>query len=219
VITIPNDRLLSICEPGTKLDAALSMIDDLLLRAINGISEIINPDGIMSIDFSYIKKMLSLDSGAYMSIGYGSGENRVINSITDALSHPLLGSVPLNETRGLIVKMVAYLTVDEMDAGLAFIREQAHPDLDLIPGIHFSNGDDDTVKTAVMATGIGAIALPYAQTVQIDEINSAKAGTPASTASISAEDEKIIYPKTADNFEDELEVPAFIRRGYNLEHT
>ena len=219
IITIPNDRLLSVCDPSTKLDAALSMIDDLLIRAIHGITEIINPDGIMNIDFSYIKNMLNFGSGAYMSVGYGSGDNRVIDSINDALSHPLLGTLPLNETRGLIIKMVANLTVDEMDEGLSYIREQAHPDLELIPGIHFSSGGDQSVKTAVMATGIGAIALPYSQSVPALDSTRMDSEDPSKADIVQTEDDQIIYPKSVENFEDELEVPAFIRRGYNLKHT
>ena len=217
VITIPNDRLLSICQPGTKLDVALAMMDDLLIRSINGISELINPDGIMHIDFSYIENMLSQDTGAYISVGYGSGADRVVNSIEDALSHPLLGSVPLNETHGLIIKMVANLTIDEVDEGLKFIREQAHPDIEIIPCIHPINTNDDSVKTAVIATGIGAIALSSAQEIKFQRSSVESVVPPLSTVANVDDEEKIVYPKSENHYEDELEVPTFIRRGYNLE--
>jgi cell division protein FtsZ len=211
LITIPNDRLLDLTAPNTPINAALGMADDILIKGIQGITGILNNHGLMNIDFSHISKLMKNGGGAYISIGYGQGNKRVVSAIQNALIHPLLEKTPIHQTHGIIIKITGDLKINEIDFAIAYLKEIAGEDTEILPVIEqreFSNGQ---VMVSVLLTGIGATPLLY------------QAEYKRKPTELSEKDhdlvnieKDLVYSTSLNDYEDELEVPAFLRKGYNL---
>ena len=109
LITIPNDRLVKIANPNNPINSVLGMADDLLIKGIQGITGILNNRGLMRIDFSHISQFMKNGGGAYISIGCGHGDDRIISAIDNALNHPLLENTPLYQAKGIILKISTFI--------------------------------------------------------------------------------------------------------------
>jgi cell division protein FtsZ len=107
LITIPNDRLLYLETRNLPLDMAFRMADDILRQGVQGITELVTTPGMINVDFSNIRHLMTLGGGALMSIGQGEGENKAIKAIDQALNHPLLDSTSLDHAAGILVNFTA----------------------------------------------------------------------------------------------------------------
>ena len=115
LITIPNDRLVGLAAPNTPFNTALGMADDILIKGIQGITSILNNHGLMNIDFSHISKLMKNGGGAYISIGYGQGKERVVSAIQNALVHPLLEKTPNHQARGIKINKNGDFKINKID--------------------------------------------------------------------------------------------------------
>lgn len=213
LITIPNDRLMGIAATDTPIKTALGMSDDILIKAIQGISEILNNQGLINIDFSHISKLMKLNGGTFISIGFGAGNERVVKAIQDALSHPLLEPAPINQAQGIIIKLTGGIKIDEIDLAVAYLKEKAPKDVEIMPVIEQKEFSSGQLMVSLMLTGMGAIPLSYPQQIEIDPVK-----VPQTKKEKNGHEENLVYSKTLEDFEDELEVPAFLRKGYNLKN-
>ncbi len=211
LITIPNDRLVGLAAPNTPINTTFCMADDILIKGIQGITGILNNHGLMNIHFSHISKLMKNGGGAYISIGYGQGNERVVSAIQNALIHPLLEKTPIHQARGIIIKITGDLKINEIDLAVAYLKEIAGEDTEILPVVEQRETINGQVMASVLLTGIGATPLLY----QAD--NQQKPTELAENNYILANDEKnLVYSKSLKDYEDELEVPAFLRKGYNL---
>ena len=155
VITIPNERLLSIIDRRTTLNEAFTMADDVLRQAIQGISDLILVPGMINLDFADVKTIMSGMGVAMMGTGSAEGENRAMQAAQKAIASPLLEDSSVNGARGVIINITGGpdLSLLEVNEASCVIQEAAHEDANIIFGAVVDPGLTGKVKITVIATG------------------------------------------------------------------
>lgn len=253
LITIPNDKLLSIIDRKTTLINAFRIVDDVLRQGVQGISDLITKPGIVNVDFADVRAIMSDSGSALMGIGISSGENRAAEAAKAAINSPLL-ELSIDGAKGVLFNISGSsdLTMLEINEAANIITESIDPNAKVI----FGAVVDDQVKKGeihitVVATGFDAdrrkenllvtnvatksyAQAPSAPTVPMPVVEEREEQQPREREEIS---ERITFPvkkilepkmiieekiqprvapqpsqqKEAEE-EDELEIPAFIRR-------
>lgn len=155
LMVIPNDKLLEIASSKTTMNEAFSIADDVLKQAISGITNLINMEGIINLDFADLKTVMSNKGRAIMGTGVATGENRGLEAAKKAISSPLLSDTPISGATGVIINIVADEQFSLLDAQAAadFIQGSADQDADVIFGLVTDNTRDNEVIITVIATG------------------------------------------------------------------
>ncbi len=155
IITIPNERLLSIVDRGTTLPDAFVTADDVLRQAIQGISDLILVPGLINLDFADVKTIMSGMGIAMMGTGIMSGENRTIEAAKAAISSPLLEGASVKGARGVIINVTGGhdMSLMEVNEASLLIQEAAHEDANIIFGAVVDPSLNGRVKVTVIATG------------------------------------------------------------------
>jgi cell division protein FtsZ len=155
VITIPNERLLSIIDRRTSLTDSFSMADDVLRQAIQGISDLILVPGLINLDFADVKTIMSGMGVAMMGTGIGEGDNRAMQAAQKAIASPLLEDGSVNGARGVIINVTGGpdLSLMEVNEAACVIQEAAHEDANIIFGAVVDPSLKGKVKITVIATG------------------------------------------------------------------
>jgi cell division protein FtsZ len=135
LIVIPNDRLLSLCDPKASFEDALRTADDVLLQAIQGISEVITLPGIINLDFADVRKIMGEAGPALLAIGRGRGDNRAADAARAAIASPLL-DVSIEGARGVLFNVVGgkSLSLLEVNAAAQVISDMVDPDAEIVFG-------------------------------------------------------------------------------------
>ncbi len=155
LITIPNDRVLSVVDKNTTVTEAFAMCDEILKQAVEGISEIIRLSGRMNLDFNDIRRILKDSGTALFGVGKGVGENRAIEAATAAISNPLL-DISINNATGLLYVIFGSedLTLLETADASRIVTESVSNDAKIIYGIYNDESlKKDEIKVTVIATG------------------------------------------------------------------
>ncbi len=157
LITIPNDRLLSIAGKHASIMDAFSMVDDVLRRAVKGISDLITTSGLINVDFADVRTVMSEKGMALMGTGLHSGENRAILAAQDAISSPLLDNMNIEGARGVLINVTgpSTMTLAEVTEAATLIQEVAHEDANIIFGQVIDDALEEAVMVTVIATGFG----------------------------------------------------------------
>src|SRR6187397_105902 len=155
IITIPNERLLTIVDRGTTLPEAFATADDVLRQAIQGISDLILVPGLINLDFADVKTIMSGMGIAMMGTGIMSGENRAMQAAQKAIASPLLEDSTVNGARGVIINVTGGpdLSLMEVNEASCVIQEAAHEDANIIFGAVVDPALKGKVKITVIATG------------------------------------------------------------------
>jgi cell division protein FtsZ len=158
IITIPNERLLSIIDRSTPLTDAFATADDVLLQAIQGISDLILVPGLINLDFADVKTIMSGMGLAMMGTGFGEGENRAIDAARKAISSPLLEGASVNGARGVIINVTGGpdLSLMEVSEASAIVQEAADEEANIIFGAVVEPGLKGRAKITVIATGFSS---------------------------------------------------------------
>jgi len=168
VITIPNERLLTVIERKTSLNDAFVLADDVLRQAIQGISDLILVPGLINLDFADVKTIMSSMGVAMMGTGIAEGENRAMQAAQKAIASPLLEDGTVNGARGVIINVTGGpdLSLMEVNEASCVIQEAAHEDANIIFGAVVDPSLKGKVKITVIATGFdraaGSRAVPAA---------------------------------------------------------
>ena len=159
IITIPNERLLTIIDRGTTLPEAFATADDVLRQAIQGISDLILVPGLINLDFADVKTIMSGMGMAMMGTGVMSGENRTIEAAKAAISSPLLEGASVQGARGVIINVTGGhdMSLMEVNEASLLIQEAAHEDANIIFGAVVDPKLDGFVKVTVIATGFDRV--------------------------------------------------------------
>jgi cell division protein FtsZ len=154
LIVIPNDRLLALCDPKASFEDALHTADDVLLQAIQGISEVITLPGIINLDFADVRKIMGEAGPALLAIGRGRGTDRATEAARNAITSPLL-DVDIAGASGVLFNVVGGkdLGLMEVNAAASVIHGVVHPDAEVIFGAAIDEGLGDEIKVTVIATG------------------------------------------------------------------
>src|SRR5262247_4129975 len=155
IITIPNERLLSIIDRSTPLTDAFCTADDVLRQAIQGISDLILVPGLINLDFADVKTIMAGMGLAMMGTGLSEGENRAMAAANAAISSPLLEDASVKGARGVIINVTGGpdLSLIEVSEASAIIQEAAHEDANIIFGAVVDPQMGGQVKITVIATG------------------------------------------------------------------
>jgi cell division protein FtsZ len=155
VITIPNERLLSIIDRKTPLTDAFTLADDVLRQAIQGISDLILVPGLINLDFADVKTIMSGMGVAMMGTGTSEGDGRAMQAAQRAIASPLLEDSSVHGARGVIINVTGGpdLSLMEVNEASCVIQEAAHEDANIIFGAVVDPQLLGKVKITVIATG------------------------------------------------------------------
>ena len=164
LITVPNDRLLQIAPRNLTLDLAFQLADDVLRQGIQGIAELITQPGLINVDFAHIRQVMQNGGGALMSIGIGEGENKALRAIEQALHHPLLESISIDNATGIIANFTGGpdLSFLEVMEALNHLQDMTNHQADIIPGVISDPRMDDRAQVILVITGLGATPIEAA---------------------------------------------------------
>ena len=214
LITIPNDRLLQVIDKKTSLFDAFGIVDDVLRQGVQGISDLITLHGIINVDFADVRTIMADAGSALMGIGRGSGDNRAIEAAKAAVESPLL-ELSIDGAKGILFNITGGpdMGMYEIDEAAKVITEAADPDANIIFGAIVDEAMAGEIKITVIATGFehdsGTRKQEEPKARQVEDMPSFldEGRRPAQPVpSFEAETEE-----KREN-EEELEVPAFIRR-------
>jgi cell division protein FtsZ len=155
LITIPNQRLLAIAGENTSIIDAFRKADEVLLHAVQGISDLITIGGYVNVDFADVKTIMSNMGLALMGTGRASGPTRARDAAEMAISSPLLEDVSINGATGILINVTggADLALFEINEASTLIQEAAHEDANIIFGAVIDEDMRDEIKITVIATG------------------------------------------------------------------
>jgi len=155
MITIPNERLLSIIDRTTPLTEAFATADDVLRQAIQGISDLILVPGLINLDFADVKTIMSGMGLAMMGTGIAEGQDRAIEAARRAISSPLLEDASVNGARGVIINVTGGpdMSLIEVNEASCIVQEAADEDANIIFGAVVDPALKGKVKITVIATG------------------------------------------------------------------
>ena len=154
LIVIPNERLKMVSETRITLANAFDIADGVLSRGVQSISELINVDGIVNLDFADVTTIMSNAGLAHMGVGNGKGKDKADLAARMAISSPLL-ETSISGAMGIIVNITASpdIGLEEIDYASNMIAEEANPDATIIWGAAFDDKLEDEMKITVIATG------------------------------------------------------------------
>ncbi|ACV68043.1 cell division protein FtsZ [Desulfohalobium retbaense] len=156
IITIPNDRLLSLASKKATFLEMLKKADEVLFYAVKGISDLIMVHGMINLDFADVKSVMSEMGLAMMGTGISQGEGRAREAAMKAITSPLLEDVSIDGAKGVLINVTAGqdLTIDEVSEAANIIYEAAHEDAQIYFGTVFGQESSDELRITVIATGI-----------------------------------------------------------------
>jgi len=162
LITIPNDRLLSLDTKKTPGLETFARANEVLLYAVKGISDLIMVTGHINVDFADVRSIMSEMGMALMGTGIASGSNRAVEAAQKAISSPLLEDLTLRGARGILINITSGLdfSLDELRDACSLIQEEAHEDANIIFGWVVDENLQDETRVTVIGTGIGKKSEP-----------------------------------------------------------
>lgn len=157
LITIPNDKLVPVLGSNMTLLDAFKAANDVLLNAVQGISELITKPGLINVDFADVRTVMAEMGLAMMGSGSATGEDRAREAAETALQSPLLEDVNLTGAKGILVNITAGMdmSIGEFDEVGTTVREYADDDATVVVGTVIDPDMHDELKVTVVATGIG----------------------------------------------------------------
>jgi cell division protein FtsZ len=218
-VTIPNDKVLSLIDKTTPLTEAFQVIDEVLLQAIQGIASLITVHGVVNVDFADVKSVMTDAGTALMGIGYGTGDSRAAEAARAAIDSPLLES-SINGAKGLLLNITggSDLSMFEIDEAARIVTEAADPEANIIFGAVIDENHTGEVKCTVVATGFDPATAGRTTSKASSFSRSSLGGETASTPSSSATSttpEATESTSSSKYNQEELEVPAFMRKPLN----
>ncbi len=157
LIIIPNDRLLTLCDQKTSVNAAFQMADEVLHHGVQAIAEVVTVPGLINLDFADVRTIMKDAGPAWMSIGYGSGSNRAKDAAKQALSSPLL-DVSIDGAKGALFNIAGSgeLTLFEVNEAAEIIKQAIDPEANLIFGVTIDPNMSSDVRLTLIATGFAS---------------------------------------------------------------
>lgn len=236
LIVIPNDRILQIVDKNTSLEDAFGIVDNVLRQGVQGISDLITLTGLVNVDFADVRTIMADAGSALMGIGYGTGDNRAQEAAKAAIASPLL-EVSIEGAKGILYNVTGGpdLSMYEVNEISQIITEAADPEATVIFGAIIDESKANEIKVTVVATGFDDAP----DTVSRGIPSQHKTDGPASPIMPQHEERSKLgiltgglgfakperkptnpigfgykdpEPELLPEDEDDLEVPAFIRR-------
>ena len=215
MIIVPNEKLFANIDPETSSRDAFKMVDEVLLQAVKGISEVITQPGEVNIDFNDIRKVMCHSHKSLIGIGEASGPERHLQAVKKAISSPLLENADIRGAKGFIVHFSAEenLTLLEQGEVMNLIRQYASNDSIIMFGYTYDSSLAGTFKVTVIATGFSSdkVRVFQGRPKLPSQPSFVSVSTKPTTTNVfsSFEKERTTPP------EDEMMIPACLRRKKN----
>ena len=154
LIIVPNDKLIEVVERRTTIKEAFYVVDEILLRGVQGICDIITVPGLINVDFADVKSVMQMSGSALMGIGRGSGEGRALEAARIAINSPLLETT-IKGASGVIFNITggADMTIHEVYEAAEIIHESVLDDAIVIFGAVVDERIQGEIQITVIATG------------------------------------------------------------------
>lgn len=213
LITIPNDKILSIIDKKTPLNEAFGVVDDVLRQGVQGIADLITVHGMINVDFADVKAVMENAGSALMGIGYGTGENRASEAARVAIESPLL-ELSIDGAKGVLFNITGGndLSMFEVDEAARVITEAADPEANIIFGAVINDSYTGEVKITVVATGFD---YKQAENSFLRPRNVFKPASIPTSSNSSVPARSNTEETTIKQTDNELDIPAFIRQKMN----
>ncbi len=156
LLTIPNQNLFRIANEKTTFSDAFKMADDVLYAGVRGVTDLMVQPGMINLDFSDIKTVMSEMGKAMMGTGEASGEGRAIAAAEAAIANPLIDDVSLMGAKGLIINITGGkdITLYEVDEAANRIKQEVDENANIIYGTTCDDRLEGLVRVSIVATGI-----------------------------------------------------------------
>jgi len=240
LITIPNNKLLSVLGKNITLLNAFKAANNVLLGAVKGIADLITRPGLINVDFADVRTVMSEMGMAMMGTGESTGENRAREAAQSAIASPLLEDVDFTGARGVLVNITAGMdmSIGEFEAVGDAIKSFASEQATVVVGTVIDPEMSDELKVTVVVTGIGTLTSvgggdilnPVSSSEQTKQairsdgtVDFHKLDRPAYLRAQDGEEHESVDDKFAsssdsdssqrsDSYGDYLDIPAFLRR-------
>ena len=216
LITIPNDRILSIIERNTPMTQAFQIVDDVLRQGVQGISDLITDHSLINLDFADVKAVMQNSGPALMGIGLATGEDRAIEAAKMAINSPLV-EVSIEGAKGVLLNVSGGtdLTMAEVNEAARVITEHVDRDAKIIFGAGITEKlNKGEVKVTVVATGFSSDYQPMARTASVGPGPAPERDfmqpEPQPQSQSEPQKKQLEDPSASDDFD--IDIPAFIRR-------
>lgn len=216
LITIPNEKLLSVLGKSISLLDAFKAANDVLLGAVQGIAELITRPGLINVDFADVRTVMSEMGMAMMGTGRASGEGRAREAAEAAIASPLLEDVNLSGARGILVNVTAGLdmSIGEFEEVGNTIKEFASENATVVVGTVIDPEMTGELRVTLVATGLGQeIRSAEKPKLVVDRANNGEVDYSAYERPTAIRNKSVGNTATAaETGMDYLDIPAFLRR-------
>jgi len=218
LITIPNEKLLTVLGRDISLLDAFRAANDVLLGAVQGIAELITRPGLINVDFADVRTVMSEMGMAMMGTGYAEGAGRARAAAEAAVASPLLESIDLAGARGILVNVTAGMdmTIGEFDEVGSTVKEFASDNATVVVGTVIDPDMTSGMRVTVVATGLGHKPQEAEKPVKLvaadvldGKVDYEKLDRPTIIRNKVAGER---YATTTEGYPDYLDIPAFLRR-------
>jgi cell division protein FtsZ len=221
LITIPNEKLLTVLGKNVTLIDAFKAANDVLLNAVQGIAELITRPGLINVDFADVSTVMSSMGMAVMGTGAARGSERAREAAEKAIRSPLLEDINLKGARGVLVNVTGGLdmAIGEFEEVGNTVKEFASDDAVVVVGMVIDQEMTEELRVTVVATGLDAPATPVTQ----PQVRPVQPRTAQGNPDYSQLDRPTIFRKHVSGSDtvdpvssggevDILDIPAFLRR-------
>ena len=222
LITIPNEKLLTVLGDNTSLLEAFRAANDVLLGAVQGIAELITCPGLINVDFADVRTVMSEMGMAMMGSGTGIGVERAREAAEAAISSPLLEDINITGARGILVNITAgpNIGMNEIAEVGSHIEALASDDATVVVGTAIDESMEERLRVTLVATGLGVQSVAAAPTTKVSLVEPTIANIEKESnykelerpAKMRAEEAEVKNASDGSYNEDLLDIPAFLRR-------
>jgi len=214
LIVIPNQHLFKVIDNTTSYDKAFNRADEVLCQGVRGISDLIVKTGFKNVDFADVETIMKNKGDALMGIGIGSGENRAMDAVTNAIDNPLLEDTSIEGATGVLINIAGPddIALFEIQNIIKTVKDKCDPEVNLIHGIQKDPELGNCIQVTVIATGFS-----HAQMGSNPAVNTKSRDSDfiKFTEFVQYRD-RIKRPDYLDflpqkDFQDDLDVPSVIR--------
>ena len=227
IITIPNSKLKEV-EEKISVKEAFQRADDILLQAVQGISDLITVPGIINLDFADVKSVMKGMGVALMGIGHGKGDGAAVKAMKAAIDSKLLEENSIKGAKGALINITGSenTPLNEIEDAISLVHDEAHEDAEIIFGTVYNETSEDEVKITVIATGfdnqVAAQALNNDGNSELPPVNgqqnfgTPQNGTPQQNMSSQntqpTQNPQNNNQQTTEPRKEDLDIPTYIRR-------
>ncbi len=215
VIVVPNDKLLQVVDRQVSLTESFLIVDEVLLRGVQGISDIITIPGMINVDFADVKSVMQGSGSALMGIGRAQGEGRAVKAAEIAINSQLLES-SINGATGVIVNITGGpdMTLHEISDAANIIHDAVTDDATVIIGTAVNENIQNEINVTVIATGFEIKKnVEIASRADVKQMSASDffAGTFSNSSATQASPRRSSMPEVSTGFSN-IEIPDFLKK-------